>query len=178
MYEYSVFDYIPLWSGKVQVPSNSVITIANRTKRKNVYGTVHWYTLCYFGCVSTEHSPWIMWDLKWRRALLKGCVYWIVHSFTFSVFCELHKNFATVIPLDTPSYFRWRLMENTSHELSETKVSILRELLYQIKRHTDGSYSIIFQDIRFWVDEFYWRERWRGGVWNMKTLFHSCILFR
>jgi hypothetical protein len=39
-------------------------------------------------------------------------------------------------------------MENTSHEFFENKVSILRELLYQIKRHTDGSYSIIFLDIR------------------------------
>ena len=36
-------------------------------------------------------------------------------------------------------------MENTSHEFFfQNKVSILRELLYQIKRHTDGSYSIIF----------------------------------
>jgi hypothetical protein len=46
-------------------------------------------------------------------------------------------------------------MENTSHELSETKVSILRELLYQIKRHADGSYSIIFLDVGFWVAESY-----------------------
>jgi hypothetical protein len=42
-------------------------------------------------------------------------------------------------------------MENTSHEFSEKKVSILRELLYRIKRQTDASYSIIFLDIGFWV---------------------------
>jgi hypothetical protein len=121
-----------------------------------VYGTVHCYTLCYIRCVSTEHTPWIMWDLKWRRAPLKDCVCWIVHSFIFSVFCELHKNFATVISLDTSSSFRCRLMENTSHEFFENKVSILRELLYRIKRHTDGSYSIIFLDTGFWVAASYW----------------------
>jgi hypothetical protein len=50
-------------------------------------------------------------------------------------------------------------MENTSHELFETKVSILREILYQIKRRTDGSYCIIFLDIGFCVAESYRRER-------------------
>jgi hypothetical protein len=39
-------------------------------------------------------------------------------------------------------------MENTSHEFSEKKVSILRELLYRIKRQTDGSYSIFFPGYR------------------------------
>jgi len=37
----------------------------------------------------------------------------------------------------------------------ENKVLILRELLYRIKRHTDGSYSIIFLDIGFWVAASY-----------------------
>jgi len=73
-------------------------------------------TYCAIFDVSTEHTLWTIWDLIWGRAPLKDSVCWIVHSFTFSVFCELHKNFATVISLDTPSFFRWSVMENTSHE--------------------------------------------------------------
>jgi len=113
-----------------------------------------------------------MWDFKWRRALLKYCVCWKVHSFTVSVFCELlHKNFVTVNSLDIPSFFRWRLMENTSHEFFESKVSIPRELLYRIKRQTDGSYSIIFLDIGFWVAAYYWGERQGEGCGTGKRYF-------
>ena len=40
-------------------------------------------------------------------------------------------------------------MATTSHESFENNVLILWELLDQIKRHTDASYSILVLDVKF-----------------------------